>query len=108
MRIRTEESSPNASSLIRSIRVTPGKEASVAMTSTHALELTARIIQNDLNTAVPLIYLLDAFLTARKDPTGEIMAREVLRFLYTKTEDCETALAQFIEKGNATDLTLVA
>lgn len=78
------------------------------MTSTHALELTARIIQNDLYIAAPLIYLLDAFLTAKKDPTGEIMARDVIRFLYTKTEHCDKGLTEFIEKGKSNDLTLVA
>lgn len=78
------------------------------MTSSRALELTSRIIQNDVQISAPLICLLDAFLTAEKDPIGETMARDVLRFLYTKTEHCDNALSEFIEQGRTTDLTLVA
>lgn len=65
------------------------------MDSTHALELARAIIQNDLDAAIPLLKLLYAF-TELNDTLTEAAARDVLLFVYTKTDHCEDSMKEFI------------
>jgi hypothetical protein len=67
------------------------------MNSSHALELTRQIIQNDLEAAEPLLKLLDAFIGAEKT-RDEAMTRDVMLFLYTKTDHCEESMRKFISQ----------
>lgn len=76
------------------------------MTSTQALALTSKIIENDSEMAAPLLLLVDAVFKACNDPLGEVMARDVKRFLYSKTEHSDEGMAEFI--ANASELSDVA
>lgn len=75
------------------------------MTSTQALQLTQRIIRNDLDVSGPLLKLLDAFATARGDPLGEAMTRDVMLLLYSKTDHCEEKMREFISQEQPVDQT---
>lgn len=66
------------------------------MAPTHEIELAQQIIQNDPDKAAPLLKLLDAFQNSRGDPLAEAMTRDVMLFLYSKTEHCEEAMRGFI------------
>lgn len=67
------------------------------MTSAHALQLAAQIIENDRGAVEPLIKLLYAFRASRGDPLGEAMMRGVLKTLYVETDHCEdVGLAGFV------------
>lgn len=66
------------------------------MTSIQALALTSKIIENDSEIAAPLLLLVDAVFNAGSDPVGEVMARDVKRFLYSKTDHSDEGMAQFI------------
>ena len=69
------------------------------MTSTQALALTSKIIENDSEIAAPLLILVEAVLNARGDPMGEVMATDVKRFLYSRTEHSDEGMARFISES---------
>lgn len=70
------------------------------MTSSQALLLTSKIIENDSEIAAPLLILIDAVLNARGDPMGEVMAADVKRFLYCRTEHSDESMARFIAEAS--------
>lgn len=71
------------------------------MTSGRAIELAERIIQNDIEAAGPMVYLLKAFKDSRGDPAAEIMMDDVIHFLYAKTIHCDEAIEVFVARGNS-------
>ena len=69
------------------------------MTSAHALQLTQLVIENDLDKAGPLLQLLSAFAGSHRIK-DEAMTRDVMIFLYSKTDHCETAMKEFISQDD--------
>lgn len=67
------------------------------MTSARALALTEEIIKNDLDTAEPLLKLLHAVTQASDDG----MTRDVMLFLYSKTNDCQKSMVRFISESRS-------
>lgn len=78
------------------------------MTSAQALVLTSKIIENDTELAGPLLVLVEACLNARGDPMGEVMARDVKRFLYAKTDHSDAGMAKFISEAEANLIQIAA
>lgn len=66
------------------------------MTSTQGNDLASQIIRNDPSKAEPLLRLLYAFREAKGDPISEAMTQDVLKYLYTFTDDCDEAMLRFI------------
>lgn len=80
------------------------------MTSTHAplIDLAQDVIQNDITKAAPLLQLLGKFGSARGDPMEEADRRDVMLWLYSKTEHCEDSMRQFISEVEVDQSRLVA
>ena len=68
------------------------------MNSAHALELTNDIINNNPEKAGSLLVLLSAIQSSRGDPEAELMADEVMDFLYAKTEHFHKGRKEFISQ----------
>lgn len=71
------------------------------MTSAQALMLTSKIIQTDLEVAGPLLLIVVAVYKARGDAMAEAMTRDVMKFLYSKTEHSEQGMEEFISEGES-------
>ena len=66
------------------------------MASSQALNLATELIRNDVSNAPVLLRLLAISKESQSDPVCEVAIIETMLFLYSKTEDCETAMNRFI------------
>jgi hypothetical protein len=79
------------------------------MTS-HALEVTLlinEVIKNDITRSVPLLKLLGYYWSSRGDPLEEADRRDVMLWLYAKTDHCEDSMRRLISEEIPTDQTLL-
>lgn len=76
------------------------------MTTAHAIELTSRIIKDDRALVEPLIKLI-AGVGGRGDPLDDSTRRAVLLHLYSKTDDCDLHLQEYINRADITESSLL-
>ena len=69
------------------------------MTSTQGVKLACAVIENNPEKAAPFLILLEAVFIARGDPMGEVMVRDVKRYLFSQTENCDEAIERFISEA---------
>lgn len=75
------------------------------LSSDAALVLTSRIMQNDDTIAEPLLELLAGMTNPRGDPLADSIRIEVLKAVYSKTEDFRTNFRNYIGEHESEQLT---
>ena len=66
------------------------------LSSDQALALASRIMQNDDSIAEPLLELLTGITNPRGDPKADSVRIEVLKAVYSRTEDFRTNFRKYI------------
>ncbi len=79
--------------------------ATHGMTATYALQLTEKIVRDNDTIAEPLIELLAGITNPRGDPLLDSLITEVLKNLYTRTEDFRTNFRNYLAEHQSEQLT---
>jgi hypothetical protein len=75
---------------------------SYRLSSDTALQLTSSIMQNDDTIAEPLFKLVAGITNPRGDPLADSVRIEVLKAVYSRTEDFRTHFRNYIDEQTKT------
>jgi hypothetical protein len=76
--------------------------SSYRLSSDTALQLTSSIMQNDDTIAEPLFKLVAGITNPRGDPLADSVRIEVLKAVYSRTEDFRTHFQNYIDEQTKT------